>query len=247
MAADAAGSAAALVAALVAALRAELARAADPAKAEPMRAYMKSEMPYLGVPMPRARVICRHALSERPLASFDAWRAATLTLWREARYREERYAAIELAGDRRFQAYQTLDALPIYEEMIVSGAWWDYVDAAASLVGGLLRAHPTPMRAAMLAWSRDGDLWKRRVAIISQRNCGAATDEALLFACITPNLADREFFIRKAIGWALRQHARVAPEAVRAYVRQHADEISPLSRREALKHLAAPPADIASD
>jgi 3-methyladenine DNA glycosylase AlkD len=93
------------------------------------------------------------------------------------------------------------------------------------------------MRAAMLAWSRDADLWKRRVAIISQRHCGAATDEALLFACITPNLADREFFIRKAIGWALRQYARVAPDAVRQYVRAHANEISPLSRREALKHL----------
>jgi 3-methyladenine DNA glycosylase AlkD len=225
------------VAALVTALRAELAQAANSDKAEPMRAYMKSDMPYLGVAAPQVRAICRRALAGRPLASFDDWRAAMLALWREARYREARYAAIELAGDRSMRAYRTLAALPIYEEMIVSGAWWDYVDAVASLVGGLLSAYPAPMRAAMLTWSRDADLWKRRVAIISQRHCGVATDEALLFACITPNLADRDFFIRKAIGWALRQYARVAPEAVRAYVRAHADEISPLSRREALKRL----------
>ncbi|HEY7976518.1 MAG TPA: DNA alkylation repair protein, partial [Ktedonobacterales bacterium] len=117
--------------ALVTALRAELAHAANPDKAEPMRAYMKSAMPYLGVAAPQVRAICRRALARRPLASFDDWRAAMLALWREARYREERYAAIELAGDRSMRAYQTLAALPIYEEMIVSGAWWDYVDAVA--------------------------------------------------------------------------------------------------------------------
>jgi 3-methyladenine DNA glycosylase AlkD len=223
--------------ALLAALRAELASAADPAKAEPMRAYMKSSMPYLGAQTPQMRAVCRRVFAAYPLASFDAWRDTTLTLWREARYREERYAAIELAGARQYRAFQTLDALPLYEEFVVSGAWWDYVDATASLIEALLVAFPEPMRAELLAWSRDTNLWKRRVAIISQRGRGTATDEALLFACILPNLDDREFFIRKAIGWALRQHARVRPDAVRAFVREHADRISPLSRREALKHL----------
>jgi len=231
------------ITALVAALRAELAAAADPAKAEPMHAYMKSNVPYLGIPLPAVRRICRQVATERPLHSFDEWRAAVLTLWREATHREQRYAAIELAGDRRYRAFQTLDALPIYEELIVTGAWWDYVDAVASLVGALLDAYPQPMRAAMLAWSRDAVLWKRRVAIISQRQRGAATDEALLFTCITPNLADPDFFIRKGIGWALRQYARVAPDAVRRFVREHADAISPLSRREALKHLASAGSD----
>lgn len=226
------------VAALIAALRAELARAADPAKAEPMRAYMKSSMPYLGVQTPQQRAVCRQVFAEHPLATCDAWRAAILTLWREARYREERYAAIALAGDRRYRAWQTLDALPLYEEMIVTGAWWDYVDGIASQrLGALLVAYPQQMPEIMLAWSGDADLWKRRAAILCQLNRGAATDEALLYACITPNLTDREFFIRKAIGWALRQYARVAPDAVRAYVDKHATEISPLSRREALKRL----------
>lgn len=223
--------------ALLDAIRAELTDAADPAKAEPMRAYMKSSMPYLGVPAPHVQAVCRQVFAAYPLASAEAWRATALSLWRGAGHREERYAAIALVGARRYAAYRTLDALPIYEEMVVSGAWWDYVDAVASLVGALLAAYPTPMRAEMLAWSRDADLWKRRVAIISQRNLGASTDEGLLFACILPNLDDRAFFIRKAIGWALRQYARTHPDAVRAFVREHAARISPLSRREALKHL----------
>lgn len=100
------------VTALIVSLRAELASAADPAKAEPMRAYMKSSMPYLGIATPEQRVVYRRVFAEHPLASVGAWRSAVLTLWREARYREERYAAIALAGDRRYRAWQTLDALP---------------------------------------------------------------------------------------------------------------------------------------
>lgn len=80
-------------------------------------------------------------------------------------------------------------------------------------------------------------LWKRRAAILCQITFGAATDEALLFACLTPNLADREFFIRKGTGWALRSYAYANPDAVRRYVSEHVETISPLSRREALKHL----------
>ena len=224
---------------LGAAMRAALAAAADPERAPGMQAYMKSEMPYRGISAPNMRATCRRIFAEHPLGTCDEWRAAVLELWRGARFREERYAAIELTGFKPYREFQTLDALPMYEEMIVTGAWWDYVDAVASLVGALLDAYPQPMRAAMLAWSRDAVLWKRRAAIISQRQRGAATDEALLFACIAPNLADPDFFIRKGIGWALRQYARVAPDAVRRFVREHADAISPLSRREALKHLGA--------
>lgn len=234
--------------ALIAAVRVELARVADPAKAEPMRAYMKSSMPYLGASMPQIRAACRSVFAAHPLSSADAWRATILTLWRAARYREERHAATELASAKRYRAWQTLDMLPIYEEMIVTGAWWDHVDGVGGhLVGGLLRAYPTEMSATMRAWSGDMLLWKRRASIICQLDSGAATDEALLFDCITPNLTDREFFIRKAIGWALRQYARVNPDAVRRYVAEHAAEMSALSRREALKHLAVSPTQAPPD
>ncbi len=123
--------------------------------------------------------------------------------------------------------------------MIVSGAWWDYVDELAThRIGPLLALYQEPMRATMLAWSRDANLWKRRTAIICQVGFKATTDEELLYACIAPNLGDRDFFIRKAIGWALREYAKTRPDAVRRYVREHEDALSPLSRREATKHLA---------
>jgi 3-methyladenine DNA glycosylase AlkD len=125
-----------------------------------------------------------------------------LALWREAQFREERYAAIELTGARRYRAYQSPAILPLYEEMIVSGAWWDFVDAIAPhRIGGyLLRGYPVSIKPVMIAWSRSDDRWKRRSAIICQLGFKDATDLGLLYGCIEPNLDEREFFIRKAIG-----------------------------------------------
>lgn len=223
---------------LIGAVCAELARAADPAKAPTMQAYMKSEMPYLGVPLPMVRAACRGVFGDHTLESFAEWRDTALSLWRTAQFREERYAALALTGDRRYRDYQRLAALPMYEEMIVSGAWWDYVDELAShRIGPLLARYPETMRPEMRVWSRDDNLWKRRAAILAQVGFKANTDEELLFACIEPNLSDRDFFIRKAIGWALREYAKTNPDTVRRYVHDHEATLSPLSRREAMKHL----------
>jgi 3-methyladenine DNA glycosylase AlkD len=127
--------------------------------------------------------------------------------------------------------------MPMLEEMIVSGAWWDYVDALAQVVGELLRAHPKKIRPVMRAWSTDANLWKRRVSIICQLSFKRDTDLELLYANIAPNLSDRDFFIRKAIGWALRQYAWTNPLEVTRYVRDHEAQLSGLSRREALKNI----------
>jgi 3-methyladenine DNA glycosylase AlkD len=227
---------------LIGALREALADYADPEKAAAMQAYMKSAMPFRGVQGPQQAEICRRVFAAHPLGSPDEWRATVLALWHEARFREERYMAVALTGDRRYRAFQTPDVLPLYEELIVTGAWWDLVDTVAiHRVGDLLRRYPETMRDTMLMWSRDADLWKRRAAILSQNAFKAATDEELLYACIEPNLADQEFFIRKAIGWALREYAGTSPNAVRRYVEEHEATLSPLSRREALKHLASAP------
>ena len=223
---------------LIAAMRAALARLADPAKAPAMQAYMRSAMPFRGVQTPQLRAACRAVFAEHTLGSFAQWQTTVLALWRDAQYREERYAALALAGDRRYREYRRLDALSMYEEMIVTGAWWDYVDdLAIHRVGELLRREPGPMRAAMLAWATDANLWKRRTAILCQVAQKAATDEDLLFACLAPNLGDPDFFIRKAIGWALREYARTAPDEVRAFVHAHEIRLSALSVREALKNL----------
>jgi 3-methyladenine DNA glycosylase AlkD len=224
--------------ALIAAIRRELKRRADPGKAPDMRAYMKSAMPYLGVQTPGLRETCRLVFPVHQLSSFDDWRDTVLALWHGARFREERYAALMLTGEPVYRDYQTLESLPLYEELIVTGAWWDYVDLIASKrIGPLLKRYPARMRRTMRVWSRSKDLWKRRTAILCQLSFKADTDLALLYDCIEPNLADREFFIRKAIGWALRQHAWTDVREVQRYVAKNQTRLSPLSVREALKNV----------
>lgn len=199
---------------------------------------MKSEMPYLGVAADAMRRVAKEVFAAHPLESAEQWRADVLAIWRGARFREERYVAVELTGDRRARGWQTRDALPMYEELIVSGAWWDYVDfLAAHRVGEILRREPREMKRILRKWAKDADMWKRRTAILAQLNFKKETDVELLYDCIAPSIASKDFFLRKAIGWALRQYARIDPDEVRRYVREHEDELSALTRREALKHL----------
>lgn len=220
---------------LVETVRADLRTAADPSRAPQMQAYMKSTMPYLGVPVPDVRRIVRAAAKVRPPATTDALAATAAALWREASYREERYAATALLDVPAARRLQTPALLPLYHEMIITGAWWDHVDEVAHRVGELLVAYPAELRPAVHAWVRDPDRWLRRASIICQVGLRSGTDTELLSEAIVANAGDPDFFLRKAIGWALRDYAKTEPGWVRAFVAAH--ELSPLSRREAMKHL----------
>ena len=127
--------------------------------------------------------------------------------------------------------------MPLYEHMIVSGAWWDHVDAVAPRIGALLRSYPEAVRPTVLSWSAREDRWLRRTSVICQVGAKTSTDLELLTAAVLANAGDRDFFLRKGIGWALRDYARTDPDWVRAFVATRADVLSPLSQREALKHL----------
>ena len=235
---------------LVVEVRAALEKAADPVKAPQMQAYMKSTMPYRGVSAPEQKVIWRQIFPAHALSSRKEWERVALTLWRGASFREERYAAVALTGLRSFAAYRTMASIPMFEEMIVSGAWWDFVDAIAGRqLGDILRTDPVRMSKLMRRWARDPNMWKRRAAILCQLGFKRETDLTLLYDCIEPNLGDnhstrgtrsslmaREFFIRKAIGWALRQYAWTDPREVKRYVKANRDRLSGLSVREALKN-----------
>jgi 3-methyladenine DNA glycosylase AlkD len=223
--------------ALINSIREGLAAIGDAHKAPEMQRYMKSEMPFRGVPSPERTALAKQLFATHVLTDEAEWRSAVLTLWRDATYREERYVAIALTGDRRYKTWQTPGLLPLYEELIVTGAWWDFVDELASRrVGPLLRGFPDELTPLMHEWATDADLWKRRTSIICQLTFKEATDTKLLSTAIEANLGDRDFFIRKGIGWALRQFARTEPAWVRAFVDSH-PELSPLSVREAVKHL----------
>jgi 3-methyladenine DNA glycosylase AlkD len=226
---------------LACALRRALRDVADPVKAPAMQAYMKSQMPYLGVQSTPLRKAAKAVFAAHPLATFEAWRDTVFALWRGALYREECYAAVELLRYPAYGKFRTLAALPLYEELITKGAWWDFVDAiAAHPLGELLRDHPAEMSATMRRWAVSDDLWKRRSAILAQLNFKADTDLELLYDCIRPSMDSKEFFLRKGIGWALRQYARIDAAEVLAYVRRYDSRLSPLTKREALKHCPDP-------
>ncbi len=223
---------------LIATVARRLREHADPEKAPQMRAYMKSEMPYLGVQTPQRRALCKEVFAELPLPSFEEWQRTILRMWGEASYREERYAAIGLASCPGYQEYRGMNALPMFEEMIVTGAWWDYVDGMATgPVAEILRRSPKGVSRRMRSWAKSGDIWKRRTAIICQLGFKDRTDLTLLYDCIEPSMEEKEFFLRKGIGWALREYAKTDPHEVIRYVTRNKDHLSSLSRREALRNV----------
>jgi 3-methyladenine DNA glycosylase AlkD len=219
-------------------VRLELRKHADPDRGLAMQAYSKSAMPCLGVPVPVMRRVLKAVFRSTTFASAGDWERNVLDIWNGAQHREERYAAIELTGVRAAARFQTPDAMPMYEHMIVSGAWWDLVDGIASWrVGPIVREFPQPMKKLMRQWSRSDHLWKRRTSIICQLGAKSSTDVKFLYDCIEPSIRERDFFLRKAIGWALRQYARTDPQEIIRYVTERGDDLSPFSKREALKNV----------
>lgn len=219
------------VAELVSGIRDDLESAADPRIAPGQQAYMKSEMPFAGVRVPDVRRLTRARIRAEPDA--DVLLSAAMTLWDGATVREERYAALAVLGARPLRG--DLALIPMIEHTVRTGAWWDITDEVAHRVADLLSAHPEEMTFLVRLWSGDPDPWMRRLAIIAQLGRRDGLDRALLAEVILPNADDPGFFIRKAIGWALRDAARAHPEWVRVFVASHS--LSPLSAREALRRL----------
>ena len=221
---------------LIGAVRAALRGAARPELAGPMQAYMKSATPYLGVRVPAMRALTRAEAKLRPFATTADLIDTVLGLWRAADYREERYAAIALLDTPAARRLREPALLETLRELIRTGAWWDYVDELAHRVGDLLLGWPAEVRPALLAWAQSDDRWLRRASIICQLGARDRVDLELLTVAIESSIGESDFFLRKAIGWALRDYARTDPAWVRSFAATH--ELSPLSRREALKHLS---------
>ncbi|MBM3386207.1 MAG: DNA alkylation repair protein [Betaproteobacteria bacterium] len=209
---------------------------ADAQQAAPMRAYMRGQFAFLGI---RA-TSRRQAL--RGLPSLRGWDAKALlaladALWTQPE-REFQYVAVDLLGKHHRQL--GLDDLPHLQQLVQSKSWWDTVDGLAGVVGDMLRraqAVQPGAQARMDAWLTHADPWVRRVAMLHQLGWREQTDEARLLRDAMALAPEKDFFIRKAIGWALRDHARTRPEAVRDFLARHADRFSGLTLREAGKHL----------
>lgn len=212
-----------------------LAGQANPEKADGMQAYMKTDMPFYGVQKPARVLILRDLTDNFSPTDRLEYEAMVLALW-ALPHREEKYLALGVAGE--FQQFVVPESLPLYRRLIVEGAWWDFVDEVATkLLRRLVVEHGGATWPTIDRWIDADDMWLRRSAILCQVGAKTATDVDRLFRFCAERAFEKEFFIRKAIGWALREYARVDPEAVARFVVTHRGALSPLSYREATKHI----------
>jgi len=207
----------------------------DPDRARSVAAYLKTDMPMYGVSRPDLKPILRDLVTSVPPGTLDEYRETTRALW-DRPHREEKYLAIGFA--RSFDRYVDARSLDLYGELIVDGSWWDLVDEIATrLVGRALEKDRIGVTPAVSGWISSPDLWLRRTSIICQVTRGAETDRVLLADACVANLADTDFFIRKAIGWSLRDLSKSDPDWVRRFVDEHRADMSGLTLREASKYL----------
>jgi len=207
---------------------------ADPGRAPAMAAYMKGIAPFLGVASP-----VRRSATRDWIRSFDPGPGAAdlLDAARELVEQPERdfaYVAIDLV--RRHERELPESSLMALRDLALERPWWDTVDAWSTLIGRVGLVH-TSWDAEVCGWATDERLWVRRIALVFQVGRRDRVDLDLLFAACEATMADRDFFMRKGIGWGLRDAARAHPDEVRAFVEAHRDQMAPLSVREALKHL----------
>ena len=216
----------------VASLRTLFEQNANPAQAAPMKKYMRDQFEYLGIKSPQVKALFRQAIRENGLPSLEELDRVVRELW-DLPQREYQYLAISLM--ERLEKKLPSTTVKTLEYMIVHKSWWDTVDNISHIVGIHFKRYPEVREKYLPKWRVSDNFWLRRTAILFQLDYKEETDFALLSEIVQENLGSNEFFINKAIGWALRQHARIDPNAVKQFVKS--TPLRPLSRREAMKHL----------
>lgn len=208
-----------------------LQNAANPDKAVEMAAYMKNQFNFLGIPTPLRRKLCK-PLFQAAKSQVPDWDFVE-SCWANP-YREMQYVAMDYLNVVSKQL--TPQDLPHIELLITRKSWWDTIDALDKVIGGIFLNFPE-IRPLLIRWSQHDNIWLRRVAIDCQLSLKQQTDKALLSEIIQNNFGQSEFFINKAIGWALREYGKANPDWVKNFVQQHREKMAPLSVREALKRL----------
>jgi 3-methyladenine DNA glycosylase AlkD len=205
---------------------------ADPIKAAPMKKYMREQFEYLGIKSPQVKILIREHIGKHGLPALNEVDVIARDLW-ELPQREFHYVAISLL--ERLEKKLPAKSIKTVEYLITHKSWWDTVDNVSHIVGVLFKRFPDVRAKYLPKWRVSKNIWLRRTAILYQLDYKAETDFDLLSAIIRENLGSTEFFINKAIGWALRQYAYTDAKAVKRFVK--ATDLHPLSRREAMKHL----------
>lgn len=206
---------------------------ANPANAEPMQRYMRDQFPFLGIKTPKRRALFKQFLAENGLPAVDKLDEIVLALWALPQ-REYHYLAVGLLD--KMQKKLPPACAQLMEQLITTKSWWDTVDTLAGrIVGKHFQRFPDSQAQFLPGWRQSDNFWLRRTAILFQLHYKTKTDVDLLFDIIRENLGSTEFFINKAIGWALREYSKTDKTTVLTFVNH--TELAPLSHREALKWL----------
>ncbi len=206
----------------------------DLIKAPQMQAYMKTDQPFYGVQSKLRKQIFRDAIKRHPIINRDIWEKVILELW-NGKYREEMYQALEVA--ERYKIYHDEAAWSLFEKLLRSATNWDTVDwLSSNLIGRLIDKY-RHFEKELWEWSDDENFWVRRASLLAHLKHKNNTNTKLLSDTILKLAHEKEFFIRKAIGWVLRQYSYTDPEWVLQFVNKYEDKLSGLSKREALKAL----------
>lgn len=217
-------------------LKIALEAVAEPGRAAPMQAYMRDQFVFLGVAAPQRRLAARGLLAGLQDVGADVLLEHAQRLWQQPE-REYQHVALDMLDMHRRQL--GIEHIPALLALARQRAWWDSVDGMAGIVGEVLQAelrHGGDGHAHMVPALQHEDFWLRRIAMLHQLGWRGDTDAAWLFGAALALAHEDEFFIRKAIGWALRDYARHAPAEVLAFATEHRQQLSALSYREALKH-----------
>lgn len=200
--------------------------------AKAMKAYLKDNFEFLGVKTPLRKQLSKEFLKEKSKEVFID-EALVKELWANE-YREIQYIAIEYLIKQKKKLQR--EHIALIKDLIITKSWWDSVDLIAShLAGELGRKYPELIEEYFLPWSESENLWLRRTAILYQLKYKENTNADILKQVIKVNLHHEEFFIRKAIGWSLREYSKSNPEWVREFIANN--KLSKLSEKEASKYL----------
>ena len=221
-------------------VRAALAAVADPARVRPMQAYMKDIAPFLGVATPQRRA----AVRSLGFPSNDEVASVACELW-QLPEREYAYVAVDWLDHAALKGGST-SLLDTVDELARTKSWWDTVDGLAGVTANLVAKHPV-LVPDMERWITDDNMWIARIALLHQLGLKGATDTERLFRFCLAQAPSREFFLRKAIGWALRDYAWHDPAAISAFVDEHRRTLSALSIREATKNVEKATARFSTD
>ena len=212
---------------------------ADPKRGEEMAAYMRDQFPFVGLSSPVRKQLQREILREGPAVQ-DPFSVA-LELW-QLNEREFQSAGCDLLrslySKKKLPDYSGTEALGYLERLVTTKSWWDTIDALAPVVlyNIVTRCDDVSMRNVCREWIRSDNFWIQRSALLCQLKAKENTDEELLFELVLHVAGEKEFFLRKGAGWALREYSKISPKAVRAFIDKHSDVLSPLTIKEGGKY-----------